>query len=88
MAEQPEQPADVTEDNIKTDVPVEESPPDIVESVVVESSSEGAAIVADNAHSEGFSIPRGAIAFAVVMLLGYIFYFFMIWSEVIARGGQ
>lgn len=36
---------------------------------------------------EGYAVPRGAIAFGVLMILGYAFYFFMIWSEVIARAG-
>lgn len=37
----------------------------------------------------GHQVPRGAIAFAVLMIVGYIFYFVMIWSEVVLfRGGS
>ena len=37
---------------------------------------------------ESDGMPKGAVAFAILMLIGYAFYFFMIWSEVIARGGR
>ena len=48
---------------------------------------EETAVVAEEEH-ESSGVPKGAIAFGVLMILGYAFYFFMIWTEVIARGGQ
>lgn len=42
----------------------------------------------EDIETEGYVVPRGTIAFVILMLIGYAFYFFMIWSEVIARGGQ
>jgi hypothetical protein len=43
---------------------------------------------ASSDHETDNLAPRGAITFGVIMIIGYAFYFFMIWSEVIARGGQ
>jgi len=43
----------------------------------------------EHQDSSDYVIPRGAIAFSILMILGYIFYFFMIWSEVVlTRGGS
>jgi len=63
--------------------PVEQ--PDVVE--VAEPTTNETSLVVQEQH-ESSGIPKGAIAFGVIMILGYILYFFMIWSEVIARGGQ
>lgn len=62
--------------------------PEVVESTVVQVNKEETTITPSDDHSSGYIIPRGAIAFGVIMILGYALYFFMIWSEVVSRGGQ
>ena len=64
--------------------PIEQ--PQVVEGKVI--NAESVNVTPPEHLDEGYIIPRGAIAFAVLMIIGYAFYFFMIWSEVVARGGQ
>ncbi len=61
---------------------------DVIEGNVVTPETTTDVVVGSSDHDSGYVVPRGAIAFGVLMILGYAFYFFMIWSEVIARGGQ
>jgi|GEM_PF-2879673 len=62
--------------------------PQVVESTVVEPSETPSDVVVVDGSDHSSLIPRGAIAFGILMIIGYAFYFFMIWSEVVARGGQ
>jgi len=60
--------------------------PDVVEGAVVKSDQ--TTVTPPEDIKEGYVVPRGTIAFAILMIIGYAFYFFMIWSEVVGRGGQ
>ena len=62
--------------------------PTVVNETQTELESEETSIVSQEHDADsGYVIPKGAIAFAVAMILGYIFYFVLIWTDVISRGG-
>lgn len=62
--------------------------PEVVEETIVDSEQTTVTPEKEVENPNAYHIPRGAIAFGILMILGYAFYFFMIWTEVIARGGQ
>lgn len=83
MAEQPNEQPDVVESTV-----VEPEKSDNADATTITEAESTSVVVSDSHDEAGYVIPRGAIAFGILMIIGYAFYFFMIWSEVIARGGQ
>jgi hypothetical protein len=74
----------IEESSPETEAPEPATSESVEQPVEVESAHE-VALVHGNDEG-GYGAPRGALAFVLVMLVGYILYWIMIYSDILGHG--